>query len=298
MTAVRPPGWYDDPSGDRRQLRWWDGRAWTSVTRGRSPAEAPPTQDLSPQLGPRDLLDSGPGGPDPRRRWALVAVVAVVAVALLLVWLPNGGDGNRGRVAEPAPTGPNEPGQGWPTPPTPAPTTARPVSGRVVDRVAGLSYDVLPGAWREWDQDTFRGLESTVGYYRIVQESVPNGDLYWANVTSGRVGATVAARGDLRATAAELMDLLARGYYPAHRREQVAARTLQVDGAPAYLLRYRAVFDPDSARGYDAKSEEVALLVVDIGRDRPSALYVSLPDTDRSLWPAVDGLLSSVRVVR
>jgi hypothetical protein len=299
VTAARPPGWYDEPSGDRALLRWWDGRSWTSVTRRRSPAEAPLVDDVPARPGPRDVLDSGSAwnGPSARRRWTLVAVVAGIAVLLFVFGLPNGG-GDLGRVAEPAPTAPGDPGLGQPTFPRPAPSTARPVSGRIVDRVARLSYDVLPGAWREWDKDTFRGLASTLGYYRIVQDSLPNGDVYWANVTSGPVGPGTAAGDDLRGTAVRLVDLLARVYYPAHRREQVAQRALQVDGAPAYLLRYRAVFDPRSARGYEAKSEEVAVLVVDTGQDLPSALYVSLPDSVRSLWPSVDGLLSSVRVVR
>jgi hypothetical protein len=37
---------------------------------------------------------------------------------------------------------------------------------------------------------------------------------------------------------------------------------------------------------------------VDTGAVLPSALYVSLPDTVEELWPAVDGLLGSVRIVR
>ena len=94
------------------------------------------------------------------------------------------------------------------------------------------------------------------------------------------------------------MDTLAAGYYPPHNRQQVAQRALTVDGATAYLVRYRAVFDPDRAEGYAAKSEEVAVLVVDTGQPLPSALYVSLPDTVRTLWPSIDGLLSSVRIVR
>jgi hypothetical protein len=30
----------------------------------------------------------------------------------------------------------------------------------------------------------------------------------------------------------------------------------------------------------------------------PAALYVSLPDTVRSLWPSIDGLLAGVRIIR
>ena len=295
MSPERPPGWYDEPSGDRTLLRWWDGRSWTSVTRQRSPFEAPPADEPGADRPAADLLDSAARGPDSRRTWTLVAIAAAVVGLLLIVSIPGRQDGG-GRLAEPGPRR-SSPG-GLATPSEPAPTIPRPVSGRITDRVAKLSYDVLPGEWREWDRDSFRGLLSTLGYYRITQDSVPNGQTYWANVTSGPVSPGVASRDDLRASALRLVDTLARQYYPTHRRQQLAQQERTVDGAPAYLVRYRAVFDPESAEGYAAKSEEVAVLVVDTGEDLPSALYISLPDTVRSLWPAVDGLLASVRIVR
>jgi len=56
--------------------------------------------------------------------------------------------------------------------------------------------------------------------------------------------------------------------------------------------------DPVAAEGYSAKSEQVVVLVVNIGEEVPSALYVSLPDTVRDLWPSIDGLIASVRIIR
>jgi hypothetical protein len=296
VSSPRPPGWYDEPSGERALLRWWDGRAWTAVTRTRSPSEQLP-KPRSVADGPAgDVLDSAGGRrPAPSRRGLVAAGFAVVVIALVVAVLPRQDPGSD-RLADPAPV-PTAPGPGVTTGPTPVPTTPRAVTGRVVDRVARLSYDVLPGGWREWDRDSFRGLVSTVGYYRITQDSAPNGEMYWANVTSGRVDPVVAP-GDLPAAATELVDVLARGYYPGHQRTRVSRRALTVDGAPAYLVRYTAVFDPRSAEGYTAKSESVTVLLVDTGDPLPSALYVSLPDTVRSLWPSVDGLLGSVRIVR
>lgn len=217
-----------------------------------------------------------------------------MVVLLLLTGLPGGGSGDR--VVGEGPTDPRP--TGLATPPEPAPTSPRPVSGRVVDRVAKLSYDVLPGQWTEWDRDTFSGLLSTIGYYRVTQESAPNSQTYWANVTSGAISPRVTVPGDLRASAGRLVATLAEDYYPAHTRQQLAERELTVDGAKAHLVRYRAVFDPARSEGYAAKSEEVAVLVVDTGEPLPSALYVSLPDTVRTLWPSVDSLIASVRIVR
>ena len=104
-------------------------------------------------------------------------------------------------------------------------------------------------------------------------------------------------RTDLPGAAGQLVDVLARDYYPEHRRTGETRRAVTVDGAPAYLVRYTAVFDPKAAAGYAAKSEAVAVLLVDTGDDRPSALYVSLPDTVRDLWPSVEALIASVRIL-
>jgi len=286
VTAARPPGWYDEPGGDRALLRWWDGRSWTPVTRSRSVFE-----QLPPEPVAVDVLDSE-SPRSPRRGW----VIAGTAVAVLLIIVVAGLPGRRtgGGLAE------REPGPGSATivPTDPAPTTATPVNGRFEDRVAKLSYDVLPGTWREWDRESFQGLQSTLGYYRVTQENAPRDQTYWANVNSGPLDARTAVAGDLAKTADRLITTLGDEYYPKHTRTELVRRTLTVDGAPAALVRYKAVFDPVAAEGYSAKSEQVVVLVVNIGEEVPSALYVSLPDTVRDLWPSIDGLIASVRIIR
>jgi hypothetical protein len=286
VTEARPPGWYDEPGGDRALLRWWDGRSWTPVTRSRSPFE-----QLPPAPAATDLLESEPPR-EPRRGWVIAAIAAAVVLIIVVAGLP--GRRSDGGLADPR-TGP---GPATILPSDPAPTTARPISGRFEDRVARLSYDVLPGDWREWDRESFRGLKSTLGYYRVTQENAPRDQTYWANVNSGPVDPGTADRSDLARTADRLIQTLGAGYYPTHTRTELVRERLTVDGAPAALVRYKAVFDPASAAGYSAKSEQVVVLVVDTGQDEPSALYVSLPDTVRGLWPSIDGLLAGVRVIR
>jgi hypothetical protein len=168
----------------------------------------------------------------------------------------------------------------------------------MVDPAAGLSYDVLPGQWLVWDKFTFDGTLGSVGYYRVLQKETPGVGEYWANVTSGLVSPAAASRDDLVATSRRLVTGLDTVYYPKHTRRSVEQRPLTVDGHPAYLVRYLAVFDPVASRGYQAKSEQVTVLLVDTGRQLPAALYISLPDTVRSTWALVDGLIGSVRVIR
>jgi hypothetical protein len=307
VTDVRPPGWYDDPSGEPSRLRWWDGSAWSGIDRARMPHERPAGVQRTP-----DILDSdaSPGSPRLPGRW-LVVLLAVVLIGLLVLTgrLPGlGGGGPTGSVAasgtseptaepgEPPATEPPVTGTAEPAPTSAAPTPSpRPVSGRFTDPLAGMSYDVLPGSWRAWDMASFGGLVRTAGYYRVVQPQTPDGGLYWANVTSGPV--TGGGPRDLRGAGHRLAAFLDAGYYPPHTRRNVVERATTVDGRTAYLLRWLAVFEPKAA-GYLARSELVVVLVVDVGRDRPSALYISLPDPVRSAWPSVDGLLASVRVLR
>ena len=183
-------------------------------------------------------------------------------------------------------------------PTDPAPTTARPVTGRFEDRVAKLSYDVLPGTWREWDRESFQGLQSTLGYYRVTQENAPRDQTYWANVNSGPLDSRTGGRRRPGQDRGPADHDAGRRVLPQAHPDRLVRRTLTVDGAPAALVRYKAVFDPVAAEGYSAKSEQVVVLVVDTGQDVPSALYVSLPDTVRDLWPSIDGLLAGVRVIR
>jgi hypothetical protein len=289
VTEARPPGWYDEPGGDRASLRWWDGRTWTNVTRTRSRFEQ------LPEPVHTDVLDSGPErSPVSRRGWLVAGIAAAVVLVLVVSGLPGRRDG--GGLAESIP-GPG-PGPATILPSEPAPPTAQPVRGRIEDRVARLSYDVLPGSWREWDRDSFDGLQSTLGYYQVTQQNAPGGQTYWANVNSGPVDQDTTGNGNLAAAARRLIDTLAEQYYPKHARDGLTQRALTVDGAQASLIRFRAVFDPLAAAGYSAKSEQIVVLVVDTGQQQPSALYVSLPDTVRELWPSIDGLIAGVRIIR
>jgi hypothetical protein len=309
VSEERSPGWYADPSGEADRLRWWDGSAWTGIDRARmsherlgSDGQAP--AGSRPDGGPNDLLDSATGPPprSPRRWFAVLLAVGVVAALVLTGRFPGlhtSGLAERTIASNaPAPTlsraEPQPPPVG---PPTAAPTSLRPVTGRLVDGTARLSYAVLPGSWQAWDLISFEGLITTAGYYRVVQRDTPEGGLYWANVTSGPILPSLVGA-DLRASARKLADALDAEYYPAHTRRDVVEQATTVDGHNAYLVRWLAVFDRSRTGGYLAKSEVVAVLLVDIGRDVPSALYLSLPDPVRSTWPSVEGLLGSVRVLR
>jgi len=85
------PGWYDDPGGSR-ELRYWDGAAWTERIRPR-PAAAPSvlTQPSSghSQVAIRRAL--GQASPAVRAALAAAVLVGVGLAALLAVSLVGGG---------------------------------------------------------------------------------------------------------------------------------------------------------------------------------------------------------------
>lgn len=291
MSDARSPGWYDDPAGDADRLRWWDGAGWTGITRERASFEQPPPPAVTaePEFGGDDVLDSGRPA-RARPGWVLVLVGVGVVALLVLTGAFPGLDRDDAPADRAAP--------GLTAAPSPPPTTTpapRPVSGRITDNEAGLSYPVLPGEWRAWDRPWFSGFASLLGYYRITETDTPVGP-YWANVNSGLISPAT-TRDDLAAAAVRLAGGLAANNYPEHTRRNVESRATEVDGRRAHLLRYVAVFDPVASIGYMARTEAVTVLVVDTGRPLPAALYVSLPDTVRPLWSAVDGLVASVRVL-
>jgi hypothetical protein len=321
VTQPWPPGWYDDPSGEQGRLRWWDGAGWSGIARDRMPTEqAPlpgpgeppglPGQPGQPEplaWSPAEVLDSDGRMPERARyTWAIaLGIIGLIGVLVLTGALPGLGGSGQGSasgrpgvsVPEVAPL-PGPPTLGPSELPLPATPSPRPVSGRVVDPAAGMSYDVLSGAWRAFDLPPFVGMAGTAGYYRIVQQSTPSGGQYWATVTSGLVVPGMVKRGDLGATAASLVTALDEAYYPKHTRSQVVRHKTTVDGHAAYLYRYLARFDRLASTGYAAQSEQVIVVVVDTGRDLPAVFYVSLPDLVRSAWPSVDSLIRSIRVLR
>lgn len=289
------------------RLRWWDGVGWSGITRDRMPNEQEPFPGPGSAdalaWSPADVLDADDRPDRSRTAWvAALGILGLIAVLVLTGALPGLGGGGHGSAAGvsvpqvaplpgPPTLGPSD------EPQLPREPVPRPVSGRVADPAAGLSYDVLPGDWRAFDLPPFLGTLGTAGYYRVVQESTPNGGQYWASVTSGPVVPGAVVKGDLGATAGRLVHELDAEYYPKHTRTHVVRRKTTVDGHAAYLYRYLAVFDPAAAKGYLARSEQVIIVVVDTGRDLPSLLYVTLPDLVRSSWPSVDSLLRSVRVL-
>jgi hypothetical protein len=319
MTAASPPppGWYRDPDGTPQRLRWWDGVQWTAATKQSGPAGPPP-----PPPAPPDVLTGGPvpwrtgpgiegePTPGPRRTglWitgaALVALVFVVVLALTLSGPGPAGNtarGDRAASPSPSPSGPPlaalcPPPSGASKPPGRAP--APPAGPRVVDDEAGISYAAQPAPWRPWDRGLWSGgdlgVQFRTGYY-FVTEQYAQGEDYLASVLSGAVPATVndGLSLDLECTGRQVAEDVRRSYYPTPNTKKVLRdERATLGGRPAWVSVFRLSFREPTL---SARSEFVAVVLVDVGRPTAAVLYLSIPETHRQYERKVDDIIASVR---
>lgn len=167
-----------------------------------------------------------------------------------------------------------------------------PVLGRVTDSDARLSYMELGGKWNR-----SRATEPALtGFNR--EQSFDAEPKWGATVRSGQVD------GDLldKATGTDRLRKLAAAVQDDRRTyayvkgettiRDVASQPLEVGGHDAWALVSEMHF-----RKYGVKStmDLSAVVVVDTGRPRPSLLWISLPETEKKLWPDINTLIESLR---
>jgi hypothetical protein len=294
--ALPPPGWYPDPDGTPQRLRWWNGVQWSGSTK---PVDVPvpgTADEVSAGTSPSKAVWWLTGG--------AVALVVVLFVAAVLVWgtTGSGGDtagpgGSPNRSAPPLvalcpPPSDAAEAPGGAVPPAPA-------GRRVVDSDAGISYAGQPAPWQPWDQGTWAGgdlgVEFRQGYYFVTEQYI-GGD-YLASVLSGAVPATVndGLTLDLECAGRQVAEDVRRSFYPAPNTKKVLrdAETT-VGGRPAWVSVFRLAF---STPGLKARSELVAVVMVDVGRPTAAVLYLSIPETHEQYEPVIDDVIESIRPI-
>ncbi|GAA1774048.1 hypothetical protein [Luedemannella helvata] len=246
----------------------------------------------------------------PSRRalfWYGGAAAAIVATGLvvILVLALNGGLGDgRGLLS----STPDAPPDVRPTlarlcpPPTggeasPAPSSPpAPKGPRTVDERAGISYRAYGAPWRPWPYLWRMGtLEVPYGSGQFfVTESYLKGD-YLASLLSAAVPATVndSFAVDLACTGRQVAADVRAEYYPQpNRLEPLREASTTLGGRPAWVTKFRVHFDEPTLR---ARSELVAVALIDVGRPTAAVLYVSVPDTVPDWEWIVDDVLTTVR---
>jgi len=173
-----------------------------------------------------------------------------------------------------------------------------PPGPRVVDQAAGISYANQPAPWRQWDRTWSGGtldVEFRVGYY-FVTERYSRGE-YLASVLSGSVPATVndGLTIDLKCTGRQVAEDVRVSFYPnPNRKESIRDEHVTLGGRPAWVSVFRLHFSEPTLM---AKSELVAVVMVDVGRPEAAVLYLSIPETHRQYDPVVEKVIASIRPV-
>ena len=182
--------------------------------------------------------------------------------------------------------------------PPPGGEEPAPVEGpRLADRDAGISYLRLDAPWQLWDRGSWGqgtlGVDFSTGYY-FVTESYSAGD-YLASVLSGKVPATVGDSLSLNLSCAgrQVAEDVRRAYYPQPNvKEQTRDEQVVVGGRPAWVSTFHLTFQAD---GLAARGEQVAVVLVDVGRPDAAVLYISIPDTHQQYNPQIDRIIASIQ---
>jgi hypothetical protein len=281
-----PPGWYPDPDAASGMVRWWDGQRWSDVTTPAGPGVAVQAPVLAP-APPATFqpVDARPGPGRGGLAWGIgLGALALVLVVVLAMLVGKGGD--RGVAAAPTSTaGVSAGGPAFP-----------PGTVRIVDEAAGIAYPYLGDGWSQWDRYPMAETTETAGQYFVTQDQTPDG-IFIAQCTSGPLAPEFgyAGRASLDVTLQQVADRARASYYPAPNEQEVLRNeALTVDGAPAHLIEFRLTWE---VPGYDASGERAALLLVDVGREQPALLYLSIPNTHAELYGVIDQVIASVDVL-
>lgn len=272
------------------------------------PADVAGTPGWRPTSTSSETLTGPGGGGDGQRRTLLgfgiaAGVTLVLGLVVVIVLASTGFFASPERpfplAGDPEPARPPlaelcPPPSGAPSPNGPA---GPPVPGpRVVDPDAGISYLRLDAPFLPWDQGTWGsgtlGVRFRTGYYLVTETYV--GGEYLASVLSGKVPATV---GDsltlnLECAGRQVAEDVRRAYYPQPNvKRQVRDQRVMLGGRPAWVSTFHLEF---SAEGLQARGEQVAVVLVDVGRPAAAVLYISIPDTHRQYDPQIDRIIASV----
>jgi hypothetical protein len=88
------------------------------------------------------------------------------------------------------------------------------------------------------------------------------------------------------------------GYGDSPKVDTVAARSMTIDGAPAYLLQTTFTIDPTwaAANRTQVRQEKLWIVAVQVAGGDVSLWYTSVPDLTKSLWPKVPAVIASIKV--
>ncbi|GAA0386303.1 hypothetical protein Acor_26220 [Acrocarpospora corrugata] len=177
------------------------------------------------------------------------------------------------------------------------PGAGSPVIGQVTDKKAGLTFVEFG---RPWGRSKPLGTGPIVdgAYSRrqtfVTEEYGPDGDRqWWADIDSQRHTSALAGDSLYDVAAATLDAKQSRSFPSGTAGIDVASQPIK----NGWVI-VRRMLMPESDAGRESRIELSAVIAVDTGAARPGILWITIPDTHKRLWPDINRLVNSVRVLR
>jgi hypothetical protein len=287
----------------------------------------PPPQPGKPSSGNLRLPDwmrdeGGAGGPtggsssmehddEGHSRRPLFVGVGILVAGLLAVGgvyvLKGDGDSRVSNAAAPtrSTAAPSQaattPAQNKPKPQKPLPKfkgVHTKAVGRVTDARSGLSY---PRFAKPWALPAKRSPMSELNFSTsqfAVTEKTGAQPKHWARLMSAELAGAAkdaySGPGTEREAATEVAQMYeARMYGFRHKKRALASQPLNIGGHKGWLVSDYLTF---RRPGVKATGDVVAVALVNTGRKAPGILFMSVPNTDKKLWPDINFVARSLRV--
>ncbi len=171
--------------------------------------------------------------------------------------------------------------------------------GRVSDPRAGLSYPKFGQPWALAPRTSpMAELGFNVSQFAVTEKAAGR-PKRWARLMSAQLGGAekgaYTGPGSERETATlAASSYEARMYGFRHRKKLLASQPLEVGGHKGWLVGYYLTYNRP---GSQATGDVVAVAVMNTGKPEPGVLFMSVPNTNRKLWPDVNYVVRQLRVM-
>lgn len=282
MSGQTPPGWYPDPYGTPGLQRWWDGGKWSdstqpAVSQASTPAPWTPSGQAAPWPTTQPQRSSNQGA-----LWALVGGGGLVAILLVVAVLLASG------VFDDSKTQPTRPLLSPTSEASPSPEVdiagQSPVIGTIADSQSGLSFAKLGGNWAPYDIPSTSILNTGLGLHSgeaaSVMENYDGTNPYLATAYPAVVPAALNT-GSLEKIAEAWFKKIESDpqVYPTHSVQEQESKSYQVSGRDGWYYRAILNFSQAADKGWNWRSEEVTVIIVERSGSSPAGLYASIPDS-------------------
>jgi hypothetical protein len=258
------------------------------------------------EVGPTLDVDSREGG---RSRTALFAgigvlIIALLAAAAVFFLRSSGGKDLQPALPKSAP-GPAQKKATTQAVALPAekllqkfPGTGSKVAGRIDDTFSGLSYPRFGQPWQVPGPKSNLLLLGWSGQQIMVTEH-SGSQMWYGQLLSGVLGP--AEQGiyggpgsEMQAAVAYAQGIEARLYAFPHSSRPLASQALTLSGGKGWLISSYLTYH---RTGIKATGEVVTVAVVSTGRKTPAVLVMSVPNTHKKLWPDINQVVNSLKIL-